>query len=247
MIQDFFTGLQFLTRLHLVRQDDWTPASFGRSVKFFPLIGGVIGLFLAGIYWLTAPLLPPHVLAVVLLLAGVVITGGLHCDGLMDTMDGIFSGRDRERMLEIMKDSRVGANGVVAFVMTYLLKWSLLIDIPGALLPMALFVAPVAARMAMVIVISVFPYARPDGMGKAFAQYAGRPTLIIGVVLAVALLAPLGWAAAAGGGAAIVFALLFGSYVTKRLAGLTGDVYGAVAELAEVVVLVAFAVWAMVA
>ncbi|HWR40047.1 MAG TPA: adenosylcobinamide-GDP ribazoletransferase [Patescibacteria group bacterium] len=245
MIQDFFTGLQFLTRLRLVRQDDWSPAGFGRSVKFFPLVGAVIGLVLAGTGWLGANLLPPHVLGAVLVLAWVMVTGGLHCDGLMDTMDGVFSGRDRERMLEIMKDSRVGANGVVAFVLTYLLKWSLLVDLPVPMLVPALFTAPVAARMAMVMAISAFAYARPDGMGKAFAVYAGRPTQIFAVLSAALLLAPLGWPAVAGGVSAALFALLFGRYVSCRLGGLTGDVYGAVAELSEVVVLVAFAVWAM--
>ena len=247
MIQDFFTGLQFLTRLRLLRQDDWSPEGFGRSVKFFPLIGAVIGLVLSGTAWLGIPFLPPHAMAALLLAVWVIVTGGLHCDGLMDTMDGIFSGRDRERMLEIMKDSRVGANGVVGFVLIYLLKWSILIDLPGDLLILALFSAPVAARLAMVMAISLFPYARPDGMGKAFAQYAGRPALAVAVAVTAVLLGLLGREAISACGVAAVFAWMFGRYVTGCLGGLTGDVYGAVTELSEVMVLLVFAAWAMVA
>ena len=242
-MQDFLTGLQFLTRLRLVRQQDWSAESFGRSVKYFPLVGAVVGALLVALYYVLATFLPPHALAASLLLAGIMLTGGLHCDGLMDTMDGIFSGRERERMLEIMKDSRVGSNGVIAFAMTYIFKWSLLLDLTPALLPLALFTAPVAARLAMVIGVSLFPYARADGMGKAFAQYAGRSTLIIAALFTGLLLGPLGWPAAIGGGVAVLFALLFAAYVTKRLAGLTGDVYGALSELTEVVVLLLFCFW----
>ena len=108
---------------------------FGRSVKFFPLVGAVLG----GIYALAAALLviwlpqmgcqvPHHLAMAVLLLLPVCLTGGLHTDGFMDTMDGILSGRSRERMLEIMKDSRTGSMGVTAFVLLLLLEWAILLD-----------------------------------------------------------------------------------------------------------------------
>ncbi|MDD4600268.1 Adenosylcobinamide-GDP ribazoletransferase [bioreactor metagenome] len=246
-MHEFITGLQFLTRIKVTNQSEWLPDSFGRSVKFFPLIGAVIGMLLVAINYIIDCYLPelgiycpPHVLATILTAAPILITGGLHCDGFMDTMDGIFSGRSRERKLEIMKDSRVGANGVTAFTLLILLKWSLLTDIAPSVLPLALFSMPVLGRFAMVIGITVFPYARPDGMGKAFAQHAGRTTLVIAALLTLILIIPLGKLALLGGVAVIVFALLFAKYATKMLGGLTGDVYGAMTELAEILVLVTF-------
>ncbi|SDE84842.1 adenosylcobinamide-GDP ribazoletransferase [Sporomusa acidovorans] len=241
-MKDFFTGLQFLTRIRLVKQTDWSPASFGRSVKYFTLVGALIGLILAGLNYFLSQLLPAHVLAAVIVFAGIAITGGLHCDGFMDTADGVFSGRSRERMLEIMKDSRVGANGVVAFGFLLLLKYSLIVDMTPTLLTTALLIMPVAGRTAMVICITAFPYARPEGMGKAFAQYAGRSTLLIAVSIAVAITILLGIQAAISAGGAVLTGMAAARYFAKVLGGLTGDTYGAVTELTELITLLLFVI-----
>lgn len=239
-MKDFFTGLQFLTRIRLIEQTDWSPDSFGRSVKYFTLIGLIIGLILAGLNYVLSQLLPAHALAAVLILSEILLTGGLHCDGFMDTADGVFSGRSRERMLEIMKDSRVGANGVVAFGLLLLVKYSLIIDMTPTMLPLALLVMPVAGRMAMVISVTSFPYARPDGMGKAFAQYAGRTTLAIAAVIALAVIVPLGTEAIISAGGALFIGILAARYFANVLGGLTGDTYGAVTELTELAALLLF-------
>jgi len=168
------------------------------------------------------------------------LTGGLHCDGFMDTMDGVFSGRSRERMLELMKDSRVGAYGVMSFCLLMLLKYSLIMDIQSALLPVAYLAAPIVGRTAVVMAITLYPYARQDGLGKVFFQYAERYTLYVAGIFALLLLAPLGNKAIISAVAGIGFAGLFASYVSKRLGGLTGDVYGAIIELTQVVALTAF-------
>lgn len=239
-MKHFITALQFLTRIRLTGRNEFTDEDFGRSVKFFPLVGAVIGALLAVFYHLAGGWLPVHVLAAVLIVLEIVLTGGLHCDGLMDTMDGIFSGRTRERMLEIMRDSRVGANGVAAFGCLLLLKWSLLCDLPSGGLATALYVMPVLGRLAMVIGITSFPYARPAGMGRVFALFAGRPALIMAGVLALVLVVPGGLVALAAAAVAAGFAWLFGHYVSRRLGGLTGDVYGAITELAELWVLAVY-------
>lgn len=239
-MHSFLVGLQFLTRLRLVKQTEWTAADFGRSVKFFPLIGLVIGLVLAAVYFSLQRYLPIHVLAAVVLIAEIVVTGGLHGDGFMDTADGVFSGRSRERMLEIMKDSRVGANGVMAFGALLLLKWTLFLDMPGDSLLIALTVMPVIGRLAMVIGITCFPYARPEGMGKAFAQYANKQALYIAAGCTLAVIAVMGQVAAYAALVAIGLAILFAKYITNILGGLTGDVYGAMTELTELCVLFLF-------
>jgi adenosylcobinamide-GDP ribazoletransferase len=240
LLQDFLTGLQFLTRLKFSHQTTWSPEIFGRSVRYFPLIGAIIGLSLVAVNIILGKHLPPNVLAVILIAVEIIITGGLHGDGLMDTADGIFSGRNRERMLEIMKDSRVGANGVMAFCLVVLLKWSLLMDMTPTHLITALFIMPVVSRFSMVVGITCFPYARPDGMGKAFAQYAGKKALLVAAVITGILVFLAGKFAFAGLAAALVFTLLFGKYVTGILGGLTGDAYGAITELSELVILFVF-------
>lgn len=239
-MNDFLTGLQFLTRIQLKHQTEWSPESFGRSVRYFPIIGLIIGLVLIIFHHLAVPHIPMNVLAVLLVAAEIIITGALHCDGYMDTADGIFSGRSRERMLEIMKDSRVGANGVVAFSVLLLLKWALYVDMPKALLPLALLAAPMIGRLCMVVGITAFPYARPDGIGKAFAQYAGKPTLGIAAALTLIVLAVLGKIAMASLIIALIFTMWFGRYITKILGGLTGDIYGAITETAQIIVLMTF-------
>jgi adenosylcobinamide-GDP ribazoletransferase len=237
---DFLIALQFLTRIHLVRQVNIAPETFGACVRWFPLVGALIGAILAGVLYFADPYLPIHTLAAALIILEFFLTGGLHCDGLMDSADGLLSGRPRERMLEIMKDSRVGAHGVAAFVLLALAKWSLFFDLlPHGPLA-ALFAMPVLGRLAMVIAITQYPYARPEGIGKAFAAFAGRPALYIAAATALILVAPLGPTALLALAAAVIFALAFCRYVSAVLGGLTGDIYGAVAELSEIVVLVIF-------
>ena len=243
----FFVGLQFLTRISIVRQDEWTAEDFGRSVKFFPLVGAVLGAIYAAFayaffVWLPARgvVLPPHLTAAVLLVLPPLLTGGIHCDGFMDTMDGVFSGRSRERMLEIMKDSCTGSNAVFCFVVLMFLEFAVLLDMPKDIAAAAFFVMPVIARLMMVAGITLFPYARPDGLGKAFAQYAGRGALVFATICAFVLIAPAGLFAWASLAVCAAFTAFFGRYVEKRLGGLTGDVYGAITTLNEGLVLLTF-------
>ena len=172
-MHSFLIGLQFLTRIRLVRQTEWTAEDFGRSTRFFPLVGLVLGICYALFAWLLLYAVGMRALtAALLLVLPLLLTGGLHADGFMDTADGVFSGRDRERKLEIMKDSRVGAFGVVSFVMLMFVQYALISDMHPLLLIPALFVMPVIGRFAMVLSVACFPYAREDGMGKTFADMA---------------------------------------------------------------------------
>ena len=243
-MRSFFIGLQFLTRISLVRQENWTEEDFGASVRWFPLIGAVLGLCygtVAALLFLVLPAygvqLPKHFCTAFLLLLTVLLTGGLFCDGFMDSMDGIFSGRSRERMLEIMKDSRVGANGVMAFVCLMLMEWAVLLDMRAELIPMTMFILPVISRLMVVVAITCFPYARPQGMGKAFAMYAGKNALAFASLCTLLLVVPWGMFAIAALLAGSLFAIGFNRYVTRLLGGVTGDTYGTVAVLTELVVL----------
>ena len=240
-MNSFLIGLQFLTRIHLVKQTVWTAEDFGRSTRFFPLVGLVLGICYAFAAWLLLYALGIRSLTVALLLIlPLLLTGGLHADGFMDTADGVFSGRERARKLEIMKDSRVGAFGVVSFVMLMFVQFSLLSDMAPLLLVPALFVMPIIGRLAMVLAVACFPYAREDGMGKTFADMADRSTVVIAALTTAVLVLPWGVLATAALVLGTLFALLFCRMMTNILGGVTGDVYGAATVLTETLVLAVF-------
>lgn len=240
-MNSFLIGLQFLTRIHLVKQTVWTAEDFGRSTRFFPLVGLVLGICYALAAWLLLYALGMRSLtAALLLILPLLLTGGLHADGFMDTADGVFSGRDRARKLEIMKDSRVGAFGVVSFVMLMFVQFALLSDMAWPLLVPALFVMPIIGRLAMVLAVACFPYAREDGMGKTFADMADRSTVVIAALTTAVLVLPWGVLATAALVLDTLFALLFCRMMTNILGGVTGDVYGATTVLTETLVLAVF-------
>lgn len=230
----------FLTRLPIgVRSPSVT--DLGRSVAFFPVVGLALGLVLAGAALLLWGGVTPGVAAVVLvaLLAG--MTGGLHLDGLADLFDAVGGGRgDRTRMLEIMRDSRIGAHGAVALVLVLIAKVLALAQVLERRDLVSVVAFPALARWAVAPVIAFIPYARPDGLGRAFSS-AARPRDVLAAtglmaLAAVALgLRPLLLPATAALGVVIALTL----WLRGRLGGLTGDVYGAAIELAEVAVLVA--------
>ena len=129
-------GLQFLTRITIKKNLDWSEKACGGSVKFFPLIGAILGIIYVLVGYVIYYLLPSfniylsaHLIGFILLFCNIFLTGALHCDGFTDTMDGILSGRKRERILEIMKDSRVGAHGATCLILVLIGKYSMFTDL----------------------------------------------------------------------------------------------------------------------
>jgi len=240
-LQAPFFAVQFLTILPptLVRRAP-AAADFGRSDTFFPLVGVLLGSILAGADLALAPYVAEavrNVLAVALL---AILTGGLHLDGLIDTCDGLFAGPDAERRLAIMRDPRAGSFGVIGVVLVLGLKVAALGSVPPALRPLALVLAPCLGRWGIVLATGCFPYARPVGMGRAFKDSI-RPLHVMGagIIAAGASVGLLG-----GGGIVLWLAVGVGvlvlcAQVTRRLGGVTGDVYGALCELSETAVLLA--------
>lgn len=203
-------------------------------------VGGVGGL----VAWIGAGL-APGITAGLALAAMIVVTGALHEDGLADTADGLWGGWTRERRLEIMKDSRIGAYGVLALVLATGLRWAALAEIgTAANLPLAILVAAIVSRAPMVAVMHVLPNARADGLSSATGRPNGGPacvacviavafgSLFIGVsMLWVALLLLLSTALV------IVVA-------SRKIGGQTGDILGATQQVSEIVTLVAIsAIW----
>lgn len=240
-MRDFITGLQFLTRIRIFSEDNWTADSFGRSIKYFSLVGLVIGLILAGINILLIKIACGDFLrASILICAELMITGGLMADGYMDTADGVFSGRSKERKLEIMKDSCVGANGVVAFVMLVMLQFSVYVDTMPEKLTLLLLAMPIITRGFMVVLITHFPYARLEGIGKLFTQHAQKSYAYFAMSMAIILLLLIGTTPILLASIICVLAEYWmANYFCEQLGGLTGDTYGALTEVGSVCFLLA--------
>lgn len=234
-MRSFLIGLQFLTRLPVPMQPNWTEKDFGESVKWFTAIGMVIGVVLCLLYFLLAPLGVPYLTAFILAAGELVITGATLADGLMDSSDGLFSGRSRERMLEIMKDSSVGAFGLLALLFIFFLKLFSLAALEGSAMYLALFAMPVIGRMTIVISICEFPYARPYGLGKSFASYRDKHAVAFALILALLPAAHFGTAYLVLLGAGILLSLWLDRWVVGKIGGTTGDTYGFVSEVAEAV------------
>jgi adenosylcobinamide-GDP ribazoletransferase len=272
LLRSLAAAFAFLTRVPVppraLGEGDVAAAALGRSVIWFPLVGVALGGAQVGVAWLLGGHLPPALIGVALVATSAALTGGLHLDGVADTFDAWVGGRgDRARMLEIMRDSRIGAHGAAGLTLLLAGKIAAVAAlIPrsdplphldrlgygdpflrGALWP--LFVAPVLARWAVVPLIVFFRYARTQGLGSPFeaharaAHLAGTTAVALGVVIVTcfAIAAPAGDTATAIGiaaASALAVALVLAGMLDRRLGGLTGDVYGAAIELTELAVLV---------
>lgn len=246
-------ALSFLTIVPLPGRREASPEAVGGSLGYFPAAGLVIGLILAGLNWLLVLFLPSALVNGLLLVALVVITGGLHLDGLADTCDGIAAHKTVEDRWRVMRDSHVGAFGVVGIFLLLLVQYVALNSLPQSLLPATLVLMPVVSRWAMVYVVFVYPYARPTGLGKVFKQGAGWSSLTLAtlITLAVAII----WAGVAhftffylvGLGIIVsiwIIVVAMATFLQRKFDGLTGDTYGAINELVEVSVLILVALLA---
>jgi adenosylcobinamide-GDP ribazoletransferase len=235
---ELLAALQFLTILPVKR--NFTSEQIGRSTVWFPVVGFIIGAILFGLHYVLELILPAALVNALLIAVLVILSGGLHLDGLSDTVDGLAGHRTPERRLEIMRDSHIGAIGAVGLFLFLIIEYVSLNNIPDKWIPFTLLLAPTVSRWTMVYAIFVFPYARPEGLGKAFKQAVGRSEFLIAtfltLLLAVILFPTAGPVIAAGTWIIISLAAL---YIKRQIGGLTGDTYGAINEIALITVLLA--------
>lgn len=231
---------QFLTRIPINTNLDVDVDDFTKGIIYFPVVGAIIGAFLAAIYYLFSYLNVELItMSTLLVIAEILITGGLHLDGLSDTFDGIYSNRDRERVLEIMKDSRIGANGVISLISLVVLKIALYMSIPSMYIMYVVFLMPIFSRAMVPFICYKAKYPRKEGMGNMFIGKVKTKSLLITFAILVLssmvfkismiLIIPM-----------IVFTYLYRSHVSKIIGGITGDVIGASIEICEIVYLTIF-------
>ncbi len=253
----FFIALQFFTRLPTPRRVGFEPEWLHHSARYFPAVGFCVGLVGAGVFGAAQVFFGPTVAALLCIIATVLLTGGFHEDGFADTCDGLGGHVSRERALEIMKDSRIGAYGAMGLVLMLGLKVAALsglgaVSIWAAMV--ALLMAHTTSRAATVLMIAWLPYAGDEAHAKAkpLAQQA-RPSDVLIACLTSLLIASLvvfassqglavgGWGAVAGSlFAAILMLLWCARWLKKRLGGVSGDTLGATQQLVEGAMLLAW-------
>ena len=240
----FLAAVRFLTILPLPGTWGTAEADLAGSVPFFPVVGLLLGGVAAAAAWGLSLGVPPLVAGATIVILLIAFSGGLHMDGLSDTADGFLSSRPRERVLEIMKESHVGAMGVIAIVGVLLMKFAALASLGQSDLWRAALLMPLAGRCAVVVQMAAIPYVRPQGLGAAFSK--GRPRLA--AVLAAAVLGAAGWGVLGTrglcvAGVCIAASLAFAAYCYRKIGGATGDTYGAGCEIVEVVPPLTLAAW----
>ena len=247
----FFIALQFFTRVPIPGWVGFDAAWLQQSSRYFPLVGVVVGAVAGAVYWAAGLLWPAPVAAIVSTAATIYLTGAFHEDGFADMCDGFGGGLTRARVMEIMKDSRIGTYGAVALVLILALKCTLLASMAPASALAALLLAHPLSRLAAAALIRHLEYARDEGKAKPLAQHMSGAEFAIGAVcvalpaLLIGATGALTWATiGAALFASVTAALWLGAKCQRRIGGYTGDCLGAVQQVSEVAIyLCVLAAW----
>jgi len=237
--REFLIAIQLLTSFPIKIKGEVSAQELGKSSVFFPLVGAILGGVLVLVNLILETFLPSGIVAILIVIALVLLTGGLHLEGFADTIDGLASRKSKDEILAIMRDPRIGAIVVAGVVLILLLKVGLLQSIPRHSLNFALILMPVLSRWSLVLAACISPYARnTTGLGKPFIEYTKSKELLIATfytfIPVIALLRTNG---------AILCVLILGltlgfaKLIIRRIGGFTGDTFGALNEVMEVMVL----------
>lgn len=236
-------AVRYLTVLPLPGPRHAPPDRLGQAAPWFPVVGLAVGGVLVAVDWVAARWFPPLLGALLTVTAWKLVTGGLHLDGLADCLDGL-GGRDQEHRLRIMRDSRIGTFGAVGLILFLMLELVAVAELGPHVRAPVLLAAPVIARATPPLLARLLPAARRDGQGTVFAAGVSRTGAALApaaaALVAVAALGVTGLVATAVG---LGVALAGARFMAARLGGLTGDVFGAMVEVAELGVLLAVIAW----
>ncbi|MDB8806227.1 MULTISPECIES: adenosylcobinamide-GDP ribazoletransferase [unclassified Romboutsia] len=241
----FISILQFMTRIPInidVGFDD----EFHKTITYFPLVGFVLGILLFIIGTVSNILFDPFITSILVTLGSVILTGGLHIDGLGDTFDAIYSYRDKEKMLEIMKDSRLGTNSLLAIVFLILLKIGFIYSLINNNLMWTIIFMPVIGRLGVIRLTYKTVTPREKGMGNLFIGKATTSMFLTAILYTMALIilvakfvfkSSITLPILASIIVVILFNQLFKNHIYKKIDGVTGDILGCSIELGEVIYL----------
>jgi adenosylcobinamide-GDP ribazoletransferase len=229
-------AVMFFTRLPVPARAGYAPADQARAMTYFPLVGWLVGGAAALVWGLALLAWSPAIASGLSLAATLLLTGALHEDGFADVCDGFGGGQTRERVLEIMRDSRIGAFGAIGTAVLIGLKWLTVASLPLALAPAALIAGHALSRGAAASLMSRLRYAQDTGKARPMAAPPSPARLIVMLALATGPLALLParivWTALA---ATAIVGELFARWFDRRIGGYTGDCLGAMQQVGEVV------------
>lgn len=230
-------AFNLLTTLPVRARADWQPGDSGRAAGWYPFVGLVIGVLAALAYTVLGFWFPTLVTVTLTLTLWVILTGGLHLDGLADCCDGLLHASNAEKRLEIMKDSRMGAFAGIGLVLMLLLKVSALASLPtDKAVPVILLAASLGRWF--IILAGFQPLARPDGMGMDFSSGLRKSALVWGSIIPLGLAIILGAQGILAIGLALLVVFLLLRFVHVRIGGVTGDVFGLIVEVVETITLI---------
>lgn len=229
-MNDLRAAFSLLTAFPIRRELNYS----ARALAYFPFVGILLGILLACALSVFRLVLPSLVSAALVVGLWALVTGALHLDGVSDACDALFAATTRERRLDILRDVHMGAFGAVGLFLILVLKFSVL----NSANPVAVFMAPVLARWAMVYAAG-FPLARTQGMAALFVKGLTRREITLATLVAFLGALPFGWVSVAAWGTALVTSTLLARFALARLGGLTGDIYGMICECVEVSVVLA--------
>ncbi|HXA64252.1 MAG TPA: adenosylcobinamide-GDP ribazoletransferase [Bryobacteraceae bacterium] len=244
MIRQFAAAIAFLTRVPMLSRMAFGAKDIGRSARWFPLVGLLIGGCLVAALQLFTMVFPALLTAFLIAAMDALLTGALHLDGLADTADGFGGGRSREDVLRIMRDHAIGSYGAVALVLVIAVKATALaamIDRHQAAPWLALM--PMLGRWSLVLLSATQPYARRSDKegappGGSVTDFVGRVELIVASATALPItFALVGWRGLAAALLVIAVSGIWGWYCRRRIGGITGDTLGASVEISETLVL----------
>ena len=234
-LEYFFGALRFFTRLPVPAWVGHSSEALASSTRYFPAVGLVVGGIAALVFFLVSTVLP-LTLAVLASMAGTLyITGAFHEDGWCDTIDGFGGGWEKERVLAIMKDSRIGSFGAAALIVLLLSKFCALIEMRVWMIPLALIAGHALSRLCATLVMNSLDYVRDEGKVKPMSAKIRYPSLAFAVLTAVLPLffLPL-FPVVVGVILAALVTLWLARLFKRRIGGYTGDCLGAVQQLSEV-------------
>jgi len=235
MIRRFLIAVQFLTRLPVPQTINSSEIDIGKAAAFFPLVGVIVGGGAAVVLATLQRFLPLPASVLCAVIFAVFLTNGFHEDGLADSFDGFGGGWTKDRVLEIMRDSRIGTYGTLALIFVSLSKLTFLLSLPPGQIWRWLIVAHTAARWTILPLCAWLPYARAEGQGKLVAKQVGALEVVTATITLLLVFILVSWQAAlAALLVTTLVTLLSGLYFRARLEGITGDCLGATNQLTEV-------------
>jgi adenosylcobinamide-GDP ribazoletransferase len=246
-IHIFAAAIMFYSRIPLPKKNSmFSDEILHQSIRYFPLIGIIVGCMGGGVFWLSSLILPFQIAVILSMVATILLTGAFHEDGFADFCDGFGGGYTKERILAIMKDSSIGTYGAIGLLMMLFSKYLCLSNMKPIDLPLVLIAAHAFSRFLPVCLINTSTYARIEGpsKSKAIGQKGTLFSFCVALLFSVLALAFIPWKAVLL--IAVLSLLLFVFfrwYVTRRLGGYTGDVLGALQQLSEIMFYLGFLIF----